>query len=50
MDPSFLLAEKVAASASIGLLIGLEREWAHKDVGLRSFTIGALLGTLAWLV
>ncbi len=50
MDPSFLLAEKVAASAAIGLLIGLEREWAHKDVGVRSFTITALLGTLAWLV
>src|SRR2546422_3501097 len=50
MDPRFLLAEKVAASAGIGLLIGLEREWAHKDVGGRSFTIAALLGTLAWLV
>jgi uncharacterized membrane protein (DUF4010 family) len=50
MDPRFLLAEKVAASAGIGLLIGLEREWAHKDVGVRSFTIAALLGTLAWLV
>ncbi len=49
MEP-FLLAEKVAAAASIGLLIGLEREWAHKDVGVRSFAIAALLGTLSWLV
>lgn len=50
MDPRILLAEKVAVSAGIGLLIGLEREWRHKEVGVRSFTIAALLGTLAWLV
>ncbi|HEV2661171.1 MAG TPA: DUF4010 domain-containing protein [Ktedonobacteraceae bacterium] len=49
MEP-FLLAEKVAASAAIGLLIGLEREWAHKDVGVRSFALATLLGTLAWLL
>lgn len=49
MEP-FLLAEKVAASAAIGLLIGLERSWAHKDVGERSFVLATLLGTLAWLV
>lgn len=34
----------------MGLLIGLEREWAHKEAGVRSFTIAALLGTLSWLV
>jgi uncharacterized membrane protein (DUF4010 family) len=50
MDASLLLAEKVAASAAIGLLIGLEREWAHKEAGVRSFAIAALMGTLAWLV
>ena len=50
MDTSFLLAEKVAASTAIGLLIGLEREWAHKETGIRSFTIATLLGTLAWIV
>ena len=48
--PYLLLAEKVAASAGIGLLIGLQREWSHKDAGVRSFTFVALLGTLAWLV
>ena len=47
---TLLLAEKVAASAGIGLLIGLQREWSHKDAGVRSFTFVALLGTLAWLV
>jgi uncharacterized membrane protein (DUF4010 family) len=50
MDASMLLALKVAASTGIGLLIGLEREWAHKEAGVRSFTIAALLGTLTWLV
>src|ERR1700737_2763821 len=50
MDATLLLAEKVGASAAIGLLIGLEREWAHKEAGVRSFAIAALMGTLAWLV
>ncbi len=51
MDVSYLvLAEKVAAAAAIGLLIGLQREWSHKDAGVRSFTIVALLGMVAWLV
>ncbi|MEO8970391.1 MAG: DUF4010 domain-containing protein [Ktedonobacteraceae bacterium] len=51
MDISYLvLAEKVAASAGIGLLIGLQREWSHKDAGVRSFTFVALLGMVAWLV
>jgi uncharacterized membrane protein (DUF4010 family) len=50
MDLPFLLALKVAASASMGILIGLERTWAHKEAGVRSFAIAALLGTLSWLV
>jgi uncharacterized membrane protein (DUF4010 family) len=50
MDASLLLAAKVAASAGIGMLIGLEREWAHKEAGVRSFAIATLLGTLSWLV
>src|SRR5581483_315877 len=50
MDTSVLLALKVAASTGIGLLIGLEREWAQKEAGVRSFTIAALLGTLSWQV
>ncbi|GHO48717.1 MgtC/SapB family protein [Ktedonospora formicarum] len=41
---------QVAASVCIGLLIGLEREWAHKEAGIRSFAIAALLGTLSWMV
>jgi uncharacterized membrane protein (DUF4010 family) len=50
MELPVLLAVKVAASAGIGLLIGLERQWAHKEAGIRSFAIASLLGTLAWLV
>lgn len=50
MNTLLLLAGKVAAAAAIGLLIGLEREWSHKEAGARSFAIAALLGTAAWLV
>jgi uncharacterized membrane protein (DUF4010 family) len=32
------------------MLIGLERTWAHKEAGVRSFAIATLLGTLSWLV
>src|SRR5579883_60950 len=42
------LALKIAASAALGLLLGLEREWAHKEAGVRTFAIAALLGTIAW--
>lgn len=50
MDSITQFALKIAASAGIGLLIGLEREWAHKDAGVRTFALVALLGTCAWLV
>jgi uncharacterized membrane protein (DUF4010 family) len=36
-------------SVFIGLLIGLEREWSNKDVGVRTFAIVALFGMLAAL-
>jgi uncharacterized membrane protein (DUF4010 family) len=50
MDISVTLALKIAASTGIGLLLGLEREWAHKEAGVRSFAITALLGTFSWLL
>ena len=50
MDASLLLTAKIAASAGVGMLIGLERTWAHKEAGVRSFAIATLLGTLSWLV
>jgi uncharacterized membrane protein YhiD involved in acid resistance len=43
------VATKLALSLGIGLLIGLEREWAQKAAGVRSFAITALLGTLTAL-
>lgn len=50
MDTSVQLALKIAASAAIGLLLGLEREWAHKEAGVRTFAIAALLGTISWQI
>ncbi len=41
---------KLLLSLGIGLLVGLEREWANKDAGARSFAITALLGTLCVLL
>lgn len=43
------VAAKIAVSLGIGLLVGLEREWAHKDLGVRTFAISALLGMLSSL-
>ena len=44
------IASKIALALSVGLLVGLEREWAQKDVGVRTFAITALLGALSDLV
>jgi|DewCreStandDraft_3_1066083.scaffolds.fasta_scaffold02979_3 uncharacterized membrane protein (DUF4010 family) len=41
---------RITVSLAVGLLIGLEREWAHKDVGLRTFALACLTGTLAWMI
>lgn len=48
--PYHVVALKIAVSLGIGLLVGLEREWAQKEVGVRTFAIVALLGTLAALL
>jgi uncharacterized membrane protein (DUF4010 family) len=44
------IAVKILISLGIGLLVGLEREWSHKDLGVRTFTITGLFGMLAALV
>jgi uncharacterized membrane protein (DUF4010 family) len=44
------IAAKVAVAMAAGLLVGLEREWAQKEVGVRTFAITALLGALSSLV
>ncbi len=40
------IALKVALSSGIGLLVGLEREWSQKEIGVRTFAITAMLGML----
>lgn len=44
------VAIKMLISVGIGLLVGFEREWSNKDIGVRSFALAALLGTLSALV
>lgn len=48
--PPFEVAIKLAIALGIGLLVGLEREWSQKDVGVRTFSITALLGCLSILI
>lgn len=44
------ITTKIGVSTGVGLLVGLEREWAQKEVGVRTFAITALLGTVAVLI
>jgi uncharacterized membrane protein (DUF4010 family) len=48
--PPLEIATKLLISLGIGLLVGFEREWAHKDLGVRTFAITSLFGMLAALV
>jgi uncharacterized membrane protein (DUF4010 family) len=48
--PPFVVATKIAIALGIGLLVGLERQWSQKDVGVRTFSITALLGCLSVLI
>ncbi len=41
------IALKMAVSVGIGMLVGMERKWSHKEAGIRTFAIVALLGMLA---
>ena len=43
------VASKIALALGVGLFIGLEREWAQKEIGVRTFSIVALFGTLTVL-
>jgi uncharacterized membrane protein (DUF4010 family) len=53
MDHEFLhtpagpIALKIAVAICIGMLIGMERKWSHKEAGIRTFAIIALLGVLS---
>ncbi len=48
--PATEIAARLAISAGIGLALGLEREWAQKDIGIRTFAITSLLGALSSLL
>ncbi|HET7871031.1 MAG TPA: DUF4010 domain-containing protein [Terriglobales bacterium] len=48
--PATPIALKMAVAVGIGMLVGLEREWSNKDVGIRTFAIVALLGMLAAVI
>src|ERR1700753_1638352 len=40
------IALKVALASGIGLLVGLEREWSQKEIGVRTLALTAMLGLL----
>jgi uncharacterized membrane protein (DUF4010 family) len=44
------IALRMAVAIGIGMLVGMEREWSNKDVGIRTFALVALLGMLSSLV
>jgi uncharacterized membrane protein (DUF4010 family) len=48
--PPGITAVKLAVALGIGLLIGFERQWSHKDFGVRTFSLTALLGALTALM
>ena len=44
------VAVRILVAVGAGLLVGLERQWAHKELGSRTFTLVSLLGALAALI
>jgi uncharacterized membrane protein (DUF4010 family) len=48
--PPTEIATKLLLSLGIGLLVGFEREWSHKDLGVRTFAITGLFGMLSALI
>src|SRR5580693_9040291 len=48
--PATPIALKMGVAIGIGMLVGMEREWSNKDVGVRSFAIVALMGMLATVI
>jgi uncharacterized membrane protein YhiD involved in acid resistance len=44
------IAQKLTVAVSLGMLVGLEREWANKDIGVRTFALTSMLGMLTMLL
>ncbi len=45
--PTPIIAVQLAASLCIGMLVGIEREWANKELGLRNCVFVSMLGMLS---
>ncbi len=48
--PHTEVALQIVLALSLGLLVGLEREWAQKEIGVRTFSVVSLIGMLASLL
>jgi uncharacterized membrane protein (DUF4010 family) len=48
--PPAVTAVKLAVALAIGVLVGFERQWSHKDFGVRTFSLTALLGALTAII
>jgi uncharacterized membrane protein (DUF4010 family) len=48
--PHLDISLKILLALGVGLLVGLEREFAAKDVGLRSFSFAAVFGLLSQII
>ena len=48
--PHTSVALQILLALALGLLVGLEREWAQKEIGVRTFSLVALVGMLASLL
>ncbi len=48
--PPIDVAMKIGISIGVGMLVGFEREWSNKDVGIRTFALVSLFGALASLM
>jgi uncharacterized membrane protein (DUF4010 family) len=43
-------AFRIGISAALGMFIGLEREWAHKEAGIRTFALFCLVGMISTVI
>lgn len=48
--PALDVATRILVAVACGLLVGLERQWAHKELGSRTFPIVSLLGAISALI
>src|SRR5882724_1213851 len=48
--PHLPIIFRIGLALGMGLFVGLEREWRHKEAGLRTFGFAAMLGALGGLL